>query len=149
MQDGRTPVDEKSGPAAVVRSLKKRSVDGKSKVSHVEFLKRLHLELIQLHEEDWAQLLRKRDLQPTPTKRRQDGADHIPFQTNEWRKGNSEATRKRRQRACKVCSVLKPPSTLRGGETTYYCGACKLKTASKIAETHESRRDDYLQQYLA
>ncbi|KAG6572627.1 Pol protein [Phytophthora cinnamomi] len=33
----------------------RRVVDGKPKASHVEFLKRLHLELIQLREEDWDQ----------------------------------------------------------------------------------------------
>ncbi|ETO82696.1 hypothetical protein F444_03196 [Phytophthora nicotianae P1976] len=33
-------------------------------------------------------------------------------------------TRKRRQRACKA----------RGGETTFYCGGCKLKTSSRNAQ---------------
>ncbi|EGZ12257.1 hypothetical protein PHYSODRAFT_402509, partial [Phytophthora sojae] len=36
----------------------RRTVDGKSKVSHVAFLKQLHLELRQLQPSDWDQLLR-------------------------------------------------------------------------------------------
>jgi len=35
----------------------RHSTDGKSKISHVEFLKRPHLELIQLNNKDWAELL--------------------------------------------------------------------------------------------
>ncbi|KAG2902702.1 hypothetical protein PC117_g21416 [Phytophthora cactorum] len=48
--------------------------------------------------------------------------------------GNSDATRKRRQRACKVCSVLKGTNEPRGGETTYCCAECKLETASKSVD---------------
>ncbi|POM58364.1 Hypothetical protein PHPALM_36996 [Phytophthora palmivora] len=98
-------------------------MDGKIKVSHVGFLKQLHLELCQLQPSDWIQLLRHQGLQPTPTKASRVTTAH----------GNNEETRKRRQRAYKVCSVLKQPGQARGGETTFYCSTCKLKTASKHA----------------
>ncbi|KAG6611171.1 uncharacterized protein IUM83_15839 [Phytophthora cinnamomi] len=75
--------------------------------THIEFLKKLHLELIQLKRDDWTQMLRHRGMQPTPSKRRKRTTTHVPIQTDEWRKGNTNDTRKRRQRACKVCSVLK------------------------------------------
>ncbi|KAG2840833.1 hypothetical protein PC111_g3317 [Phytophthora cactorum] len=90
--------------------------DGERKLSHVQYLKQLHLELSQLQAEDWQQLLR-----------------HRGFQTDEWRKGSATQARKRRQRACKVCSVSKADGEARGGETTFFCGECKLKPASKNA----------------
>ncbi|KAE9051589.1 hypothetical protein PR003_g1549 [Phytophthora rubi] len=111
----------------------RRAAAGKSKVSHVSFMKQLHLELCQLQSSDWIQLLRHRGLDPTPTKPRRAGPAQVPMQTDEWRKGRGDETRKRRQRACKVCSVLKRADQARGGETTFYCSACKLKTSSKHA----------------
>lgn len=91
----------------------------------------LHLELCQLQTDDWKQMLRHRGMQPTPTKSRETANSHVPVQTDEWRKGNTTDTRKRRQRACKVCSVLKSASESRGGESTFFCGGCKLKSSSK------------------
>uniref|UniRef100_H3GNA7 PiggyBac transposable element-derived protein domain-containing protein n=2 Tax=Phytophthora ramorum TaxID=164328 RepID=H3GNA7_PHYRM len=111
----------------------RRVADGKSKVSHVRFLKELHLQLCQLQDDDWDQLIRDQGLQPTPTKSNRTVTAHVPVQTDEWRKGNGNETRKRRQRACKVCSVLKREDQSRGGETTFYCAACKLKTSSMYA----------------
>ncbi|KAG6617110.1 uncharacterized protein IUM83_04878 [Phytophthora cinnamomi] len=111
----------------------RRIIDGKSKVSHVSFLKLLHLELCQLQPSDWDQLLRHHGLQPTPTKANTATTAHVPVQTDEWKKGNGGETRKRRQRACKVCSVLKRADQARGGETTFYCAPYKLKTSSKHA----------------
>lgn len=108
-----------------------RAATGKPRVSHVTFLKTLHLQLCQLLPEDWVQLLRHRGHHATPTRARQARAAHMPVQADEWRKGNSDKTRKRRQRACKVCSVLKGAATSRGGETTFYCAECKLKTTSR------------------
>ncbi|KAF1793345.1 PiggyBac transposable element-derived protein [Phytophthora cactorum] len=113
----------------------RRAADGKPKLLHVQFLKRLHLELIQLKPDDSKKMLRNHSVQPTPTKQRQSAIKHVPVWTDEWRKGNSDATRKRRQRACKVCSVLKGTNEPWGGETTYYCAECKLETASKSMDT--------------
>ncbi|KAG2789086.1 hypothetical protein PC129_g18549 [Phytophthora cactorum] len=112
----------------------RRAADGKPKLLHVQFLKRLHLKLIQLKPDDSNEKLRNRGMQPTPTKQRQSAIKHAPEWTDEWRKGNSDATRKRRQRACKVCSVLKGTNEPRGGETTYCCAECKLETASKSVD---------------
>ncbi|EGZ13000.1 hypothetical protein PHYSODRAFT_334829 [Phytophthora sojae] len=110
-------------------------MDGKRKATHVEFLKKLHLELIQLKPDDWTQMLRHRGMHPTPSKQRKATTTHVPVPTDEWRKDNTDDTRKRRQRACKVYSVLKRAGEARGGETTFYCGGGKLKTAAKNAHT--------------
>ncbi|ETK71856.1 hypothetical protein L915_20961 [Phytophthora nicotianae] len=99
----------------------RRSADAKPEVSHVRFLKHLHLELSQLRTIDWYPLLRHQGFQPTPTKTSRATPALVPMQTDEWRKGNDDDTRKRRQRACKVCSVLKRADQARGGETTYCC----------------------------
>ncbi|ETI30034.1 hypothetical protein F443_22847 [Phytophthora nicotianae P1569] len=108
----------------------RRTSEGKSKTSHVVFLKQLHLELCQLRPDDWNQLLRNQGLQPIPTKTNREQPAHVPIQTDEWRKGNGSETRKRRQRACKVCSVLKRADQSRGGETIFYCAVCKLNASS-------------------
>uniref|UniRef100_H3GHY6 PiggyBac transposable element-derived protein domain-containing protein n=1 Tax=Phytophthora ramorum TaxID=164328 RepID=H3GHY6_PHYRM len=96
----------------------RRVADGKSKVSHARFLKELQLQLCQLQDDDWDQLIRDQGLQPTPTKSNRTVTAHVPVQTDEWQKGNGNETRKRQQRACKVCSVLKREDQSRGGETT-------------------------------
>ncbi|OWZ18592.1 LOW QUALITY PROTEIN: hypothetical protein PHMEG_0007295 [Phytophthora megakarya] len=106
----------------------RRATEGKNKLTHVMFLKQLHQELVQLQEGDWAAVRR---MQATPTKNR--GARmqrvHIPIQVDEWRKGKQG--RKCRQRACKVCSVLKWVIEAKGGETTFYYSTCKLHSSSK------------------
>ncbi|KAH7476183.1 uncharacterized protein KRP23_6872 [Phytophthora ramorum] len=105
-------------------------MDNKDKLSHVKFLKQLHLELTQLQESDWDAL---RNRQGTPTKRRAQSTRraHVPLQVDEWRPGNGKTGRKRRQRACKVCSLLKGTDESEGGETTHHCSTCKLKTTSE------------------
>lgn len=109
---------------------RRRAIDGKPKLSHVKFLKQLHLELTQLQETDWDAL---RAVERTPKKSRAPPMQrtHVPVQVDEWRDGNNGKGRKRRQRACKVCSVLKGSDESRGGETTFYCSTCKLHTSSK------------------
>ncbi|ETK83389.1 hypothetical protein L915_11389, partial [Phytophthora nicotianae] len=109
---------------------KRRAKEGKGKLAHVKVLKQLHLELVQLQESDWGALCSR---EGTPTKSRAASMQrvHAPVQVDEWRGGNNGQGRKRRQRACKVCSVLKGTYESRGGETTFYCSWCKLRTASK------------------
>ncbi|POM60489.1 hypothetical protein PHPALM_30649 [Phytophthora palmivora] len=108
----------------------RREADGHTKLTHVKFLKQLHLEFIQLQERDWGALQR---MQATSTKScdtiRQ--SYHVPVQVDEWRAGKQG--RKRRQRACKVCSVLKESSEAKGGETMFYCSTYKLHSNSKKA----------------
>ncbi|ETN01459.1 hypothetical protein PPTG_17359 [Phytophthora nicotianae INRA-310] len=53
----------------------------------------------------------------------------MPVQTDDTRKGNTEGSRKRRQRACKVCSLLKEKVT--GGDTSFQCSTCVLTTTDK------------------
>ncbi|OWZ17290.1 hypothetical protein PHMEG_0008787 [Phytophthora megakarya] len=72
-----------------------------------------------------------RGLQLDLTKARVARTSHMPIKTNEWRKANTNETRKRRQRACIVCSVLKDAAVARGEDTFFHCGECKLKTSSK------------------
>ncbi|KAJ8563950.1 hypothetical protein ON010_g7396 [Phytophthora cinnamomi] len=104
-------------------------------MSHVKFLKHLHLELCQLQDEDWAALCSNQSLQSTPSKElettRRRHAEHIPLQNDGWRSGNNNHGRKRRTRVCKVCSLLKDTDNDRGGASSTYCSKCKLQTASK------------------
>lgn len=105
------------------------------KLTHVKFLKQLHLELCQLREEDWATLHDNACLQVTPTKPMQRTnsrqAAHQPVQNDEWRSGNNQQGRKRRTRACKVCSLLKGTDNAKGGDSSVYCSECKLPNTSK------------------
>ncbi|OWZ19015.1 reverse transcriptase [Phytophthora megakarya] len=70
------------------------------KLSHVKFVKQLHLELVQLREADWDNLLTNKYLQATHSKpfrpdlRRQDA--HQPLQNDERRRDNNNQGRKRR-----------------------------------------------------
>jgi hypothetical protein len=114
---------------------RRRVNDGLAKHSHVKFLKQLHLELCQLDEADWAAARDSRCFQGTPTKSAARPAArrsaHTPVQNDEWRDANNSQGRKRRTRACKVCSLLKGMDDARGGDSSVYCGSCKLKTSSK------------------
>ncbi|OWZ07268.1 hypothetical protein PHMEG_00020361 [Phytophthora megakarya] len=104
------------------------------KLSHVKFLKQLHLELCQLHEEDWLSLQINEYLQVTPSKRKRVNsrqAAHEPVQNDEWRSRNNQQGRKRRTRACKVCSLLKGTDNAKGGDSSVYCSECKLPHTSK------------------
>ncbi|ETI52325.1 hypothetical protein F443_04507, partial [Phytophthora nicotianae P1569] len=95
--------DAKSGPAAVVRNLKekyykslflgfidlaimntyivfnqRRVAEGEKKISHIKFLKQLHLELVQMQEADWEIVC---STQQTPTKSRMGGP--VPHRVHE------------------------------------------------------------------
>ncbi|KAG6611488.1 Pol protein [Phytophthora cinnamomi] len=111
----------------------RRAADGLKKMSHVKFLKKLHLELCQLTEDDWEGVLSAEDAQATPSKApaQPRNGGHVPVPNDEWRPGNSQAGRKRRTRACKVCSLLKGTDDAKGGDSSLYCSDCKLKTSSK------------------
>eukprot|EP00644_Phytophthora_capsici_P001814 jgi/Phyca11/107760/e_gw1.14.764.1 len=104
-------------------------------VNHVTFLKKLHMELCQLREEDWDSLRSNECFQATPSRsgsdtgRRQPA--HRPQLNDEWRVGNNNKGRKRRTRACKVCSILKGTDGARGGASSVYCSKCKLPNSSK------------------
>ncbi|POM65861.1 Hypothetical protein PHPALM_18363 [Phytophthora palmivora] len=81
-----------------------RTATNKSRLSHITFLKQLHLELCQISDSDWEDLLGS----PGPTFNRP---------------GNVYADQGA-QRACKVCSLLKDKVT--GGDTSFQCSTCTL-----------------------
>ncbi|ETO62522.1 hypothetical protein F444_19550 [Phytophthora nicotianae P1976] len=93
---------------------RRRAMERKNKMKHVKFLKQQHMELVQLQESDW-DALRSKDGTPVkagkPTRLR--AYEHV--QVAKWREGNNGQERMRRQRACKVCSVLKGSDEARGG----------------------------------
>ncbi|GMF53712.1 unnamed protein product [Phytophthora fragariaefolia] len=115
-----------------------RAAANKTKLSHVAFLKQLHLELCQISAFDWEELLRSRGQNFTPTKQRAAAVSkHMPIQTVDTRRGNTDGSKKRRHRACKVCSLLKEKVT--GGDTSFQSSSCKLKTIDqKTGEVKES-----------
>ncbi|POM59702.1 hypothetical protein PHPALM_31524 [Phytophthora palmivora] len=106
-----------------------RTAANKPKVSHIDFQKQLHLELYQLSECDWTALQHTRGQNLTPSKQRSAGSStHMPVKTEDKIKGNKEGSQKSRQRACKVCSLLKDVVT--GGDTSFRC-TCFLTTYNK------------------
>ncbi|GMF43229.1 unnamed protein product [Phytophthora fragariaefolia] len=112
-----------------------RAALGLPKMSHVKFLKQLHLELCQLRDEVWEMLSTNASFQATPSKapnaRRVRRATHEPLLNDEWRPGNNNQGRKRRTRACKVCSLLKGTTSARGGDSSTNCSTCALQTSTK------------------
>jgi hypothetical protein len=110
----------------------RRDADGLLKLSHVKVHKQLHLELCQLREEAWEGLRSTEDAVATPSKASssRSASRHVPLQNEEWRPRNNQAGRKRRTRACKVCSLLKGTDDARG-DSSVYCSDCKLTTSSK------------------
>ncbi|POM74433.1 Hypothetical protein PHPALM_8617 [Phytophthora palmivora] len=112
-----------------------RSASSLPKLSHVQFLKRLLIELCQLRNEDWEALCTNESFLATPSNEQNTGisrsANHKPLLNDEWRPGNNNQGRKRRTRACKVCSLLMDTSNARGGDSSTYCSTYKLQTSSK------------------
>ncbi|POM81236.1 Hypothetical protein PHPALM_825 [Phytophthora palmivora] len=115
-----------------------RIAENKAKVPHVAFMKQLHLELCQISPRDWEGFLHSPGQVFTPTRQRAAATStHMPIQTEDTRKGNTEGSKKRRQRACKVCSLLKDKVT--GGDTSYKCSTCVLtKTDEKTGNVIKS-----------
>ncbi|GMF53135.1 unnamed protein product [Phytophthora fragariaefolia] len=105
------------------------------KVRHVKFMKQLHLALCQLREEDWISLRSDETFQVTPRESTQitsvRQSAHIPMPNDEWRPDNNSVGRKRRTRACKVCSLLKGTDSARGGDSSVFCRKCKLPNTTK------------------
>ncbi|OWZ16488.1 LOW QUALITY PROTEIN: hypothetical protein PHMEG_0009714 [Phytophthora megakarya] len=97
-------------------------------LTHVKYMIKLHLQLIQLQASDmyeWnafgAQLP-----EPEPTYvplpvGADESSEHAARQVDEW--WNADTQAKRRQRSCKVCSVLRTEKH-RAATTTYYCSTC-------------------------
>jgi hypothetical protein len=54
---------------------------------------------------------------------------HTAVQVDEWRQGNQRGQSKRRQRVCKVCSILRKENE-RPAETSWNCSNCKRKGVS-------------------
>jgi hypothetical protein len=100
-----------------------RRRQGQPVLSHVAFLKQLHLELIQLQAED---LEGASSLSKPPQISRSVHNGHRATQVDEWREGNKAGHKKRRQRVCKVCSLLRK-SDERASETSWYCGKCAVR----------------------
>lgn len=98
------------------------------KISHVRFLKDLHLEMTSMTQADWESLQiaqpRAEEANPREPKK------HLPVLLEDWRGGNKPGHSKRRQRTCKVCSLLKvQDGKSRPGETANYCSVCKIRDA--------------------
>ncbi|KAG1684423.1 hypothetical protein DVH05_028249 [Phytophthora capsici] len=86
-------------------------------MAHIGFMKQLHLELCEITASDWVEPQRTRGQNATPTSHREGGSsEHMPVPTDFTRKGNTDGSHKRRQRACKVCSLLK--EKVAGGDTS-------------------------------
>ncbi|ETO75575.1 hypothetical protein F444_08880 [Phytophthora nicotianae P1976] len=124
-----------------------RAAAGLQKLSHVKFMKQLHLELCQLREEDWDALLRD-DGQATPTQSPAAGsgrrAIHLPLKNEKMRPGNDGKGQKRCVRACKVCSWMKGISGTTANDTSTYCSFCKLKVKGKTLQNNPQAQRVFL-----
>uniref|UniRef100_H3GN00 PiggyBac transposable element-derived protein domain-containing protein n=1 Tax=Phytophthora ramorum TaxID=164328 RepID=H3GN00_PHYRM len=78
-----------------------RAAANKTMLSHVAFLKQLHLELCQVSVADWEELLRTQGQNFTPTKQRIKVSKHMPVLTEDTRKGDVDGSKKRRQEPAK------------------------------------------------
>ncbi|POM62452.1 hypothetical protein PHPALM_28397 [Phytophthora palmivora] len=85
--------------------------------SYAEFMLELHAQLLQLKKEDFV------ELHPPLQK------DHEPVECPGWQFVNG--VRKRRQRQCKVCSILKRKVGERRA-TKYYCTACSKSETARL-----------------
>ncbi|ETN24953.1 hypothetical protein PPTG_01113 [Phytophthora nicotianae INRA-310] len=104
-----------------------RNAANNTKMTHIGFMNQLHLELSQITAFDWVELQGTRVQNATPTRHRGGGSsEHMPVQTDETRKGNTDGSRKRPLRACKVCSLLMEKVT--GDDTSFQCSSCVLTT---------------------
>ncbi|GMF35153.1 unnamed protein product [Phytophthora fragariaefolia] len=96
-------------------------------MTHVKYMKKLHLQLCQLQPTDMyegntfgTQPARARDApEPLPTGSSQ--STHAPQHLDVWRDQTTQP--KRRQRACKVCSILRD-GVKRAATTAFFCGDC-------------------------
>eukprot|EP00644_Phytophthora_capsici_P003438 jgi/Phyca11/116695/e_gw1.31.165.1 len=119
----------------VFREAQKRS-ENVPVVSHAEFLVQLHAEMLDLSEQDFAEHVSYtcstavgEELPPLPR-------GHEPQECPEYQIVNG--VRKRRQRQCKVCSVLKR----RVGErraTKYYCAACSKSDKAQYVRSYHKK----------
>ncbi|KAG2779705.1 hypothetical protein PC129_g19474 [Phytophthora cactorum] len=116
-----------------------RKAMSKPKLSHIAFLKRLHLELFQLDEPDWDTVRRTQGLQGTPTKRRATtgAVDHTPVLNEEMRKGNRRAAQKDGKERVKVCSVIK--EKISGGDIAPVACWMGLEKASRPGSSSATR----------
>eukprot|EP00644_Phytophthora_capsici_P005686 jgi/Phyca11/97698/e_gw1.2.1118.1 len=100
-------------------------------LTHVKYMKKLHLQLCRLQATDMyesntfgTQPPQARPAYvPVPVGANQSIA-HAARQVDTWRNEGTQS--KRRQRTCKVCSLL-PTDTQRASTTTYYCSDCSDK----------------------
>ncbi|KAG3132998.1 hypothetical protein C6341_g22729 [Phytophthora cactorum] len=114
----------------IFREAQKRNAD--TPISHAEFLIQLHAEMFDLSEKDFAE-------HPTPQTTAVGEEPpplphgHEPQECPEYQVVNG--VRKRRQRQCKVCSVLKRRVEERRA-TKYYCAACSKSDKARIWPQH-------------
>lgn len=100
-------------------------------LSHVKFMKKLHLQLCRVHGSDIYEGNTFGTAQPAPPPAYEpipvgsnEATSHTTRQVDEWRNEGTQA--KRRQRTCKISSVLCPDKQ-RAATTTYFCGSCREK----------------------
>ncbi|POM58487.1 LOW QUALITY PROTEIN: Hypothetical protein PHPALM_36853 [Phytophthora palmivora] len=107
-----------------------RTAANLQKMSHVKFLKHLHLELCQLHDEDWAPLRSTRayNLRHEKSWRLLDVGLLSIFHCKMMR--GDQATTIKGESAVPASTKFGTDND-RGGASSTYCSKCKLKTASK------------------
>ncbi|ETO59807.1 hypothetical protein F444_21901 [Phytophthora nicotianae P1976] len=100
-------------------------------LSHVKYMKKLHLQLCRLQASDMFEANTFGTQQPAslPTCEPvavggSQSTSHTARQVDEWRNKGTQA--ERCQRTCKVCSVLRTEKQ-RAETTTYFCGECSEK----------------------
>ncbi len=106
---------------------------GEKYLTHAEYMRRLHVELLGLEKRDMLTNANAEDLvsEPVPT------TVHALRNTNEMYTTSTQ--NKRRQYQCKVCSVLTEPKK-KSYETSYVCDACDEEYGGRVALCNKIRR---------
>uniref|UniRef100_H3H5X0 PiggyBac transposable element-derived protein domain-containing protein n=1 Tax=Phytophthora ramorum TaxID=164328 RepID=H3H5X0_PHYRM len=98
-------------------------------LTHVKYLKRLHLQLSRLQETDMYEgnTFGSSEMPPPASSASRTASpgsqpNHTPQLIDEWR--NLDTQPKRRQRTCKVCSLYTKLDGKKPTTSTYFCGDC-------------------------
>ncbi|EGZ30148.1 hypothetical protein PHYSODRAFT_472628 [Phytophthora sojae] len=101
--------------------------EGTRPLTHVQYIRKLHLELIHLKSEDiyednkFGAASTAAPAASASRAERTSGTQHLPTQIDEWRTHSGQS--KQVQRNCMIGSLMPTDGKL-GGTTTYYCKAC-------------------------
>ncbi|EGZ21823.1 hypothetical protein PHYSODRAFT_492978, partial [Phytophthora sojae] len=91
-----------------------QAANGKRAMSHFQFLAELHAQLLNVQPDDFTRNTRDTLYTPTIPTRPSTAHEHLPEETQYFTKEIGDPRRKRKHRACKVCSCIAGSTDKRG-----------------------------------